>query len=139
MSQIREGADGSVSDETTEPTISTTETAPEGGKGNEATGGLSEVNGDGKASPKGQGPRNVSGTTPKRPTGRFAGDRAQLMKEAAEDLHYEAVMKAKLQAEKEKKNSIEEAAMMNMALHQVDEYVLATHLEFPTSQQDQEI
>ena len=69
----------------------------------------------------------------------FAGERAQLMKEAAKDLHYETVERTKRQAEKEKKNPIETVAMINMALHQVDEYVLATHLEFPTSQQDQEI
>jgi hypothetical protein len=69
----------------------------------------------------------------------FAAERAEEMKEAAAALHYEMVEKAKLKAEKGKKNPIETTAMINMALHQADEYVLATYLEFPTSQQDQEI
>ena len=72
----------------------------------------------------------------------FLLDLADQMREAAYALHFEATQKALKQAEKEgKDNPIQLAAAANTALHQADEYILATYLEFsdpPTSTQSLE-
>ena len=138
MSQIRERVRRVVSGEATEPTISTTETAPEGGKGNEATGDLQKIAEMVKEALKEKEPQAYRELAQSGNLEQFAAERAEEMKEAAAALHYEMVEKTKL-ATKEKKNPIEMAAMCNMALHQADEYVLATYLEFPTSPQDQRV
>jgi hypothetical protein len=64
---------------------------------------------------------------------RFAAERAQLMREAAAGLRFQATQKALNQARDEGKDPQQMAAAANTALHQVDEYILAKYLEFPIS------
>jgi hypothetical protein len=68
----------------------------------------------------------------------FAAERAGQMREAAGPLHFRVTQRAQHQALEEGKDPIQVVAAVNMALHQADEYLLATYLEFPTSQQDLE-
>jgi hypothetical protein len=68
----------------------------------------------------------------------FAAERAGQMREAARALFHQVTQEAQNQALKEGKNPMQVVAAVNMALHQRDEYILATYLEFSTSQQDLE-
>jgi len=68
----------------------------------------------------------------------FSAERAGQIREAAGPLHFQVTQKAQKQALKEGKDPMQVVAAVNMALHQADEYLLATYLEFPTSQQDLE-
>jgi hypothetical protein len=61
---------------------------------------------------------------------KFLEEGSAQMEEAQESLGFQAMMKAKEQAQKEGKNPIEEAALINLALHQVDEAIMGTFLEF---------
>ncbi|MCL4502529.1 MAG: hypothetical protein M1438_11880 [Deltaproteobacteria bacterium] len=70
---------------------------------------------------------------------RFAAERVQLIREAGNQLRPEAALEARAQAEKEGKTGYQEVALINTALHQVDEYLLAIFPEFPTTQPSLEL